>query len=1359
MDINELESYNLKDAVRFHNKLNPRLWGRDEHLLPEVREALLSIADDFREFLGVQDLEVKDITVSGSNAAYSYTPHSDIDLHLVVEIPESSDEIYRELFNAKKFQYNEQHNLKVRQADVELYVQPSDEPHVSQGIYSVKDNKWIDVPKRKRARIDDSSVRHKYEDLVARIHQAVQGGDTKTINALIDKIKNMRQSGLDQHGEFGADNLAFKILRTQGLIKKLYDARTAAQDRELSLKERDRQVERVRYGYTTVTNEAPYSTPDGVAPTTCMFLNEQPAPADVLKDFYKYCCRALKIKNPPRLRLHRDPEWSRRNATFGQYMEHQHELHISATGRHIMDMLRTLAHELTHARQHEVQDVPDHAGDTGSPWEDDANAMAGRLMRHYGRAHPELFDQGVNEGASGYIPNNANKNDPRYKMALTVDIRPNEVQKQARRMGFKTSAAGIPPTLSTNGLAYKVIKENRKGTDESWGILAEEDLFEVNMSPGNLKKMAAATGAKAGIEFEMYVPNAAEEDEYGPEPENDYDMDESFPTGRGWQREVIEFFRGGDYGSTTSTIQRALDHLDEDYWTWKDENFEEWYDNNSVVFMEYLQAELPQDDDEDDEEYAERLRTVAAETGGAEYERAMDQFREEYQGEDQWEEFLSDIDISTMQDFGNRESLDWPYVYSNSNSGGSISIDDVASDFQSAIGRRVTTGGYHSGQGSQTNNYRVETDSSLDEPDNPEDGGLEFISPPLPIDQMLSDLDKVIKWANRNACYTNNTTGLHINVSVPDFSKDKLDYVKLAIFLGDEYVLEQFGRLGNSYCQSAMQGIKEIARKNPSKMVDMLEKMQNNLSAMASKIVHTGETNKYTSINTQDGYIEFRSPGGDWLGEYAADKDKINNTLLRFTVALDIAMKPELYRQEYMKKLYKVLTPTEFNKSEKGVQQTAQSKDISEVTDLLSKYLSGNLPKSAMKSFVKQMKLQRQAQKLPPGENPASEGKPWLTWKVTGPRGARTIVARTEDEARKKGGIILGVSLLGNDYITMRVEPEDLYRGKFKEYKIFSDHNNNYLDSAEGADEADAIANFRINAPHWNNYDITAKLHTPSVPQQSQTASSDQEFTGTWEVVSRPTDEVVYTISGIGNAVQDAERHAARWAEETGFSDPVYVRPRMRPRTTGGGFDRAPHTSIYQLVDNRDGRILLGGETRTFAYTVEMANLSRFDGVPSGDIRIIDMATNRSYNIDGLPVNASAAPVAPVPGSTLDRAQQRFTVDYTIRQYGDVMNNRVTVPAANADAAMDNVRNQLEASRAEVLRIEAEPIEQAQARGTESLPSGTARWLILDRNGSEIYSFINTTAQSDANQYARDWLSRNRETVGQLGPFDIVPSR
>ena len=135
MNINELETYRLSDAVKFNDTLNPRLWD-NEHLRPEVEQKLRAIADDFREFLGIQELEVEDITISGSNAAYTYTPHSDIDLHLVVDLDQVCDnDVYRELFDAKKYQYNNEHNFKIGGYDVELYVQDSKQPHHSQGIY------------------------------------------------------------------------------------------------------------------------------------------------------------------------------------------------------------------------------------------------------------------------------------------------------------------------------------------------------------------------------------------------------------------------------------------------------------------------------------------------------------------------------------------------------------------------------------------------------------------------------------------------------------------------------------------------------------------------------------------------------------------------------------------------------------------------------------------------------------------------------------------------------------------------------------------------------------------------------------------------------------------------------------------------------------------------------------------------------------------------------------------------------------------------------------------------------------------------------------------------------------------------
>ena len=187
MNIHELSTYNLADAVKFHRRLNPRIWGRDEQLLPEVRDKLLAIAADFQEFLGVEDLDVRDITISGSNAAYSYTKNSDIDLHLIVAMPDNP--VYQELFNAKKYQYNDEHNIKIGGADVELYVQPADQTHISQGVYSIRDNKWVSIPQRKRAQVDDACVRDKVASLDARIHSAVRSKNLEAVTRLWDKIK------------------------------------------------------------------------------------------------------------------------------------------------------------------------------------------------------------------------------------------------------------------------------------------------------------------------------------------------------------------------------------------------------------------------------------------------------------------------------------------------------------------------------------------------------------------------------------------------------------------------------------------------------------------------------------------------------------------------------------------------------------------------------------------------------------------------------------------------------------------------------------------------------------------------------------------------------------------------------------------------------------------------------------------------------------------------------------------------------------------------------------------------------------------------------------------------------------------
>ena len=235
--IQELESFDLNDAVKFHKELNPRLWD-NEKLDPEVRDQLLLIAEDFVEYLGLDNLKVEDVTISGSNAAYSYTPHSDLDLHILVDFNNLPDDsVYQELFTAKKTLYNDLHDITVREVPVELYVQDTNQVHTSLGEYSVVYDKWIRIPKKRRANFDEAATKLKYEKLGDLIELALKTKDPKRVKDTIDIVKRYRKAGLERAGEFGPENLAFKAIRKQGLIQDLYDLKAQLHGEKLSIDE------------------------------------------------------------------------------------------------------------------------------------------------------------------------------------------------------------------------------------------------------------------------------------------------------------------------------------------------------------------------------------------------------------------------------------------------------------------------------------------------------------------------------------------------------------------------------------------------------------------------------------------------------------------------------------------------------------------------------------------------------------------------------------------------------------------------------------------------------------------------------------------------------------------------------------------------------------------------------------------------------------------------------------------------------------------------------------------------------------------------------------------------------------------
>jgi predicted nucleotidyltransferase len=212
----------------------------------DVRERLLEISNDFVESFGVEFF-IHDIVLTGSLANYNWSEFSDVDLHIIIDMNEIIDNsgssilqtIVKEFFDAKKNVWNENHDIKIKGFDVEVYVQDIEEPHISSGVYSILNDKWEIEPKKETPNIDDRKILDKGEDFAKKIDQLIDLGLESDvlpkIESLRKKLKQFRQSGLESGGEYSYENLTFKLLRRNGYIQKLLKLKTDITDKKLSI--------------------------------------------------------------------------------------------------------------------------------------------------------------------------------------------------------------------------------------------------------------------------------------------------------------------------------------------------------------------------------------------------------------------------------------------------------------------------------------------------------------------------------------------------------------------------------------------------------------------------------------------------------------------------------------------------------------------------------------------------------------------------------------------------------------------------------------------------------------------------------------------------------------------------------------------------------------------------------------------------------------------------------------------------------------------------------------------------------------------------------------------------------------------
>jgi hypothetical protein len=283
---------------------------------------------------------------------------------------------------------------------------------------------------------------------------------------------------------------------------------------------------------------------------------------------------------------------------------------------------------------------------------------------------------------------------------------------------------------------------------------------------------------------------------------------------------------------------------------------------------------------------------------------------------------------------------------------------------------------------------------------------------------------------------------------------------------------------------------------------------------------------------------------------------EIDNTLRRFTVALSAAVDPDAYRQEYLKKLYKLL-------------------DVSSEKDPLSyfaKFAAGELPKAALKSFVRQAQLER-------GVNRGKETGP-MVWKVSNPPQSLAsieVVANSKEEAIKRATAQDGYPSWANTINSVVAEPLRPYKQEPAaqqpqgvdtrvDYELYSRASGAVIDTFPARNDDEAITrlsdyiNFGAGQSNPDNFDVRRAGRAPiagsTLDLQRQRAASSAaaaqlptididvepapvpqpagmgQWNGQWKVLVGGQE--VYRFGGVGNSQADANRIAAAWLRSSG---------------------------------------------------------------------------------------------------------------------------------------------------------------------------------------------------------------------------------
>ncbi len=88
----ETTNKNIISSFKVQEELNPDIWyydGESYKMKPEIRISLLDIVKDYTDFIDVE-LDIDDVTLTGSLSNFNWSEFSDVDLHILTDFEDKN---------------------------------------------------------------------------------------------------------------------------------------------------------------------------------------------------------------------------------------------------------------------------------------------------------------------------------------------------------------------------------------------------------------------------------------------------------------------------------------------------------------------------------------------------------------------------------------------------------------------------------------------------------------------------------------------------------------------------------------------------------------------------------------------------------------------------------------------------------------------------------------------------------------------------------------------------------------------------------------------------------------------------------------------------------------------------------------------------------------------------------------------------------------------------------------------------------------------------------------------------------------------------------------------------------------------